>query len=65
MTESGLSWFGDQQVHVLGHEDVSEDVELVAGAEFFEGVLEGGAGVVVMEEWETTIAAEGDEVISA
>jgi hypothetical protein len=47
---------------VLGHEDVSEDIELMPGTKFFEFVEEDGPGGVVVEKWETTITAECDEV---
>jgi hypothetical protein len=52
-------------VDVLGHEDVAEDVEAVTDAEFFEGVFEGEAGVVVIEEWKAVVTTEGDEVLVA
>ena len=48
-----------------GHEDVAEDVEVVTGAEFFERVLEGEAGAIVVEEWEPLVTTEGDEVVVA
>ena len=47
---------------MLGHDDVAEDEELVALAEAFEGLEEGGAGVVVVEVGEPVVAAEGEEV---
>ena len=50
---------------MFGHEDVAEDVETVTDAEFFEGVFEGDARAVVVEEWEPLITTEGDEVIVA
>jgi hypothetical protein len=58
-------WFRDQQVDVLGHEDVSKNVELMTGAELFEGRLEDEAGMVVIQIRKSTVAAEGDEVVCA
>ena len=37
-------WFADQQVDVLGHDDVASDAEVVPKADLFQGVLEGCAG---------------------
>lgn len=44
---------------MLGHEDVREDLEIVSAPEFFEGLEEDGAGVVVCEVWEALVATEG------
>lgn len=64
---SGLSdvGFAQEQVDVLGHEDVAEDVELVSLPKLFEDRFEGKSGVVVVEIRQTTVAAEGDEVFVA
>lgn len=50
---------------VLRHEDVAEDVELVAGAELFEFFEEGCSGEVAVEEGKTAVTTEGDEMIVA
>jgi hypothetical protein len=50
--EGGLQglffWFGEEQMNVLGHEDVPLDVEAVAFAEGFEDLFKGDSGVVVV-----------------
>lgn len=63
--EGGLGWLAEEQVDVLGHEDVAEDVKLVLLSYAFEGVEEDGAGVVVVEVGETVVTTEGDEVVVA
>ena len=50
---------------VLGHEDITEDVELVSFPEAVEGIEKDGAGVIVVEVRETVAATEGDEVVVA
>ena len=50
---------------MFGHEDVTEDVEVVTDAEFFKGVFEGDAGAGVVEERKPLVTTEGDEVIVA
>jgi hypothetical protein len=57
--------FGEEQVNVLGHEDVTEDVELVALAKSFEDFFEDDPGSVLIEIGEPTITTEGDEVVGA
>jgi hypothetical protein len=37
--------FGEEEVDVLGHEDVAEEVELITEAGLFEGVEEEGLGL--------------------
>jgi hypothetical protein len=59
------SGFGEEQVNVLGHEDVAEDVELVALAKSFEDFFEDDPGGVLIEIGEPTITTEGDEVVGA
>lgn len=54
---------GDEEVDVLGHEDVTEDIKLVAGTESFEFFEEDGSGAVVVEIGKTAVTTEGDEVI--
>ena len=43
------SGFGEEQVDVLGHENVAEDVELVAFAKSFEYFFEDDSCGVVVE----------------
>ncbi len=50
---------------MLGHEDVTEDLELVPCSELFEDCCEGGAGVIVVEVRAPPMATEGDEVVMA
>jgi len=57
--------FGEQQVYVLGHEDIAEDVELVAVAKSFEDFFEDDPGGVVVEVGEPAITTEGNEVVGA
>jgi len=58
-------WFGEEKVDVLRHEDVAEEVELVALAESFEGVEEDDAGVVVVQVGQPVVTTEGEEVMVA
>jgi len=51
--------FTEEEVDVLGHEDVSVDVEAVTLAGFLEGSFE--EGVVAGEVGFAAVAAEGDE----
>ena len=55
----------EQQVGVLGHKGVAEEVELVGLAESHQGFFEEDAGVVIVEKRGALVAAEGDEVIAA
>ena len=50
---------------MLGHDDVAEDIEVVALAGLFEGVEKGVFGVWGVEVRFTAVAAEGDEVVVA
>ena len=50
---------------VLGHENVAEDVELVAVAKSFEDFFEDDPGGVVVEVGEPAITTEGNEVVGA
>jgi hypothetical protein len=47
---------------MLGHEYVAKDVELMALTELFEDIEECDARMVVVEIWQSTVAAESDEV---
>ncbi len=55
--------FGEEEMNVLRHEDVAEEVEVVFPAETFELFFEDDAGGVVVEIGETLITTEGDEVV--
>lgn len=48
---------------MLGHDDVAKEVEPVLCSDLFKDGFEGDPGLVPVEEWETSVAAEGDEVI--
>lgn len=54
--------FGEEQMDMLGHEDVAEEEELVTLAEGFELVQEGGPGIVIVEVRQTVVTTEGEEV---
>jgi hypothetical protein len=41
--------FREEQMNVLGHQDISEDVELVALAQSFEDFFEGDSCGIVVE----------------
>jgi hypothetical protein len=56
---------GQKQVDVLGHENVTEEKELVTLANSFERLLEDDAGVVVGQIGKTLITTEGNEVVVA
>jgi hypothetical protein len=51
-----------QQMHVLRHDHVSIDVELVAFAHTFQRRLEGLAGGRRNEQRSASVTAEGDEM---
>jgi hypothetical protein len=57
--------FGEEQVDVLGHDDVAEEEELVSLADSFEGFFEDDAGVVVVEIREPVVTTEVDGVVVA
>ena len=50
---------------MLGHEDVTEEKELVSLPKSFECLLEDDAGAVFVQVRETVITTEGDEVVVA
>jgi hypothetical protein len=52
-------------VDVFGHDDVAEDVEVVALAGEFEGVEEDVSSVWGVEVGFTIVTTEGDEVVIA
>lgn len=47
VVETVQLWLGEKEVDVLRHEDVAENEELVSLPEYFEGVQEDGAGMIV------------------
>lgn len=57
--------FGDEQVDVLGHQDVAEDAKLMSLTDGFENFEEGGSGCIGVEVGETLVATEGGEVMVA
>ena len=62
--ERGISdvGFADQQVDVFGHDDVSEDDELVFLADFFENAQDESASGRFGKKWNASITTEGKEV---
>jgi len=57
--------FAQEQVNVLGHEDVAEEVEAVPLSQPFECFEEDASGEIVGEIRETPGATEGEEVVIA
>lgn len=55
----------EQQVDVVWHQDIAEDVELMTMAEGFEFTLEDCAGVVVVEVRQAVVTSESDEMPAA
>jgi hypothetical protein len=55
-------WFGDEQVDVFRHDDVSEDVEDIALTNLFEGLFETVAGFQGGEVGRPVVTAEGEEM---
>ncbi len=62
--EVTLIGFADEQVNVFGHDDVSEDLKLIPAAATFEFVLEDLFCVCGVEESQTPVATERQEVIA-
>lgn len=50
---------------MVGHDDVAEDIEIVALSQFFECFLEEDAGVLLLKPRLVTIATEVDGVVMA
>ena len=50
---------------MLRHEDVTKDKELMADPELLQLLKEEGAGTICVQQRQTSITAEGEEVISA
>ena len=56
---------GEQKMDMLRHEDVSEDIEAVIGAELFELFKESCARRIVIEIRQTAVATKSEEVVAA
>ena len=56
------SRLGDEQMQVLGHDDVADDTETIAGADFLENLRGQISGASGSEKRSSLIAAERDEV---
>src|ERR1700722_10066915 len=54
--------FGEEEMDVLGHEDVGVQREVVGAAGSFDDLFEGVFNFGCFEVWKTTVATEGDEV---
>ena len=54
--------FGEEEVDVLGHEDIGVEVEAVGLTGLFEDLFDEVFGFGGGEEREAVVAAEGDEV---
>jgi hypothetical protein len=57
--------FGEKKGYVFGHEDITEEEELVTLPELFERLGEDDAGALFVQVGETVVTTEGDEVIVA
>jgi len=57
-------WLVDEQMNVLGHQDVGVDSCLMSCTSLFQYGLEYVLGFRRIEKWETVKATEGDEVES-
>ena len=60
--EGDLFWFGEENVDVLGHDYVAENVEGIALAHGFESLLEEFTRGLRAEVGTTLVTTEGDEV---
>lgn len=57
--------FAEEQVDMLGHDNVAENLELIAFTGEFEGVLEDVSVCGGVEVGLAVVATEGDEVVVA
>ena len=57
--------FIDEQMNVLRHENVAEDVEPMSLSKTFEVFKKDGTAVIIVEIRKTLVATEGDEMIVA
>jgi hypothetical protein len=60
--EFRLFRFGDEKMHMVGHDDVAEDVETIFLTGFFEDAEESVFGFRGAQDWSFACAAEGEEV---
>ena len=56
------SWFADEQMYVLGHEDVACDDQPVRLTNAFERLLHEAVAVALSEQWLPLVATERAEV---
>jgi hypothetical protein len=59
------SWFGQEQVDVLGHEDVAVEKEMVTLAEAVQCFFKDSSGMIIVQQGETAVTTEGEEVMVA
>lgn len=57
--------FGEEEVDVVGHDDVSEDLEFVTVTGFVEDLEEGVSGFGGAEDGAVTETGDGEEVVVA
>ena len=55
-------WFAEEEVDVLGHEDVGVEEEVVRATSSFDDLFEDVLGLGCFEVRKTAVATEGDEV---
>jgi hypothetical protein len=55
-------WFAEEEVDVLGHEDVGVEAEVVGAAGSFDDLFEDVLGLGCFEVRKTAVTTEGDEV---
>jgi hypothetical protein len=58
-------WFGEEEVDVVGHDHVSEDVEFVTVAGLIEDLEEGVSGLWGSEDGAVAEAGDSEEVVVA
>ena len=56
------SGFAKQDMHVLGHDHVSVDIQVIAATDAFKSLFEGTLGCIRDEEWLTVVTGKGYEV---
>lgn len=62
-SERDVEGLVDEEVDVLGHQDIGVDPRVMAGSGAFEDLLDGGHCGRVSEVGEAAVAAKGDEVL--
>ena len=60
--ESAALWLGQEQMHMLRHHDITEDMEDVSPSRLLQRPLEQGAGRLAAEVRQPMVATEGDEM---